>query len=115
VLGRRANTLPPQYALANERPDPPDYTERVVALVHTLKATPATTPAGMAALCAEGITHIYNGQDQGGVGVTARPLFTPAELDASPHFTRQYAADRVSIYSFDRAACPPSGPPAAGD
>lgn len=107
LLAGRENTMPPQYAIANERPDPPDYTQRVVGLVHELRAAPPTTDAGMQILCAWGITHLYNGQGQGAVGATARPLFTPAELDASPHFTRQYAEDRVRIYSFDRQVCAP--------
>jgi hypothetical protein len=107
LLGLRANTMPPQYALANERPDPPDYTRRVVELVHTLKASPPASAAGMAALCAEGITHVYHGQGQGQVGTVAAPLFSPADLDASPHFALVYAADRVRIYAFDRAVCRP--------
>lgn len=106
LLAGRANTMPPQYALANERPEPPDYTQRLVGLVQGLRAAPPATDEGMRILCDWGITHLYNGQGQGAVGTTAQPLFTPAELDASPHFTRQYAEDRVSVYSFDRQVCP---------
>ena len=106
LLAGRSNTMPPQYAIANERAEPPDYTKRVVALVHDLRAAPPTTPEGMQILCAEGITYLYHGQGQGRVGATAAPLFTPAELDASPNFTLRYAQDRVAIYSFDRQVCP---------
>lgn len=105
LLAGRANTMPPQYALANERPEPLNYTQRLVELVHTLKATPPSTEAGLRTLCSYGITHLYNGQGQGGVGVTARSLWTPAELDASPYFVRTYAEDRVTIYRFDRQRC----------
>lgn len=107
LLAGRENTMPPQYAIANERPEPPDYTQRVVALVHELREASPSSDAGMQILCAWGITHLYHGQGQGAVGATARPLFTPAELEASPHFTRQYAEDRVRIYSFDRQVCAP--------
>lgn len=113
LLAGRTSTMPPQYALANERPDPPDYSERVVALVHRLRAASPETPEGMAILCEHGVTHLYTGQGQGQVGEIPPPqLFSPAALAQSPRFTLEYAQDRVTIFSFDRSGCPAA--PAGG-
>lgn len=105
LLARRANTMPPQYALLNEQPSPADYTERVVGLVAALEQSSPASPAGEAALCAEGITHVYIGQGQGQVGWGGQSLLSLDALRASPAFTLVYQRDLVSIFAFSRASC----------
>jgi hypothetical protein len=105
LLAGRQNSLPPQYALVNEVPDPPDYSRRVVELVAALEAAPLDTPAGLQAACREGVTHVYIGQGQGQVGAGAAALFTPAEFQANPAFSLRYRQDRVFIYALEPGAC----------
>lgn len=97
--------MPPQYALLNEQPSPADYTERVVGLVAALEQSSPASPAGEAALCAEGITHVYIGQGQGQVGWGGQSLLSLDALRASPAFTLVYQRDLVSIFAFSRASC----------
>lgn len=111
LLAGRANTMPPQYALSNERSDPPGYSQHVIALVETLRTTPPTTPQGLRALCEAGVTHLYTGQGQGAVGFGATPLFSPMALRRDPHYTLVYAEDRVTIFALDRGACAMAGAP----
>jgi hypothetical protein len=105
-LAGRANTMPPQYALFNERPSDPGYSNQVTALVSLLENQPAASPAGIAALCAQDVTHVYIGQRQGKVGADAHQLFAPQEFLESPSFRPVYHQDRVYIFALDPAACP---------
>jgi len=105
LLAGRANTMPPQYALFNERPFQPDYSRRVTELVVQLEDNPLPAPAGLRAVCEWGVTHVYVGQRQGWVGGGARQLFAPPQLSASPAFTLVYHQDRVYIFALDRAQC----------
>jgi hypothetical protein len=106
LLARRGNTMPPQYALSNEEPSPPDYTARLLEFYGQLRETPPPSPEGLRLICEWGITHVYNGQGQGQVGFGADTLFSVDELRASPYFDQVYRQDRVSIFAFDRASCP---------
>jgi len=103
---RRANTVPPQYAMLNETPHPPDYTARMVALVGDLAQTPLSSPDAIDILCQNGITHVYVGQAQGSVGYGAQPLFVPADLHANPALAPIYRRDRVRIFALEPDACP---------
>ncbi len=105
LLAHRANTMPPQYALLNELSSPPDYTQRVVALVAALEGGALGSPAGLQALCTDEITHVYVGQGQGAVGVSAQPLFGAAMMQGHPAFELIYRHDLVTVYKFRRAAC----------
>ena len=47
LLAERANTLPPQYALLNEAPIMPNYTQQVVDLVEVLEHNEPASAAGL--------------------------------------------------------------------
>ncbi len=101
----RANTMPPQYAMLNERPAQPGYTRRVVDLVATLETHSPASAEGLTVLCDWGITHVYIGQGQGRIGSGAIPLFAPADLRTSPAFDLVYHQDRVSIFALAPQHC----------
>ena len=109
LLGRRANTMPPQYALVNEIPSEAGYTQRVVGMVAQLEKVSPTSPEGLRLLCEWPVTHVYVGQGQGEVGAGASALFTPEELAGSPSFKLVYHEDRVYIFALDRSYCPSGG------
>jgi hypothetical protein len=105
LLARRQNTVPPQYALLNEKPDPKDYSQRVVALVNLLEKQPVTQSGSIAQLCQEGVSYIYIGQGQGEIGSGAHQLYSPQDLLASSAFRLEYRQDRVWIFSLNPKAC----------
>jgi hypothetical protein len=105
LLAGRQNTMPPQYALLNERPIQADYTAQVTSLVKLLESQPLTDPAVVGALCGQGVTHVYVGQRQGNVGAGVRQLYPPQELLESPVYKVMYHQDRVYIFALDPAAC----------
>lgn len=109
LLAGRANTMPPQYALANEVPIRPGYSQAVVDLVAALEQHRLDSPEALRSLCAFGVTHAYIGQGQGLVGLGARQLFSPDELRASPYFDLIYAQDRVLIFELDKVRFCPAG------
>ncbi len=103
LLANRENTIPPQYALANETPVDQGYSLGVVNLQATLEEKGVTSQDGIKLLCDYGITHVYIGQKQGAVGNPSKPLFTPAELATNGVFRLVYHIDRVYIYSVENA------------
>jgi hypothetical protein len=105
MLGKRQNTMPPQYALLNETPDPIDYSQKVTALVNTLEKQGLGQVDTLALLCKEGISHVYIGQGQGMIGAGARQLFSAQELSASYAFDLVYRQDRVWIFALKPSAC----------
>jgi hypothetical protein len=105
LLTERANSMPPQYALVNEAPDPPDYSQSVVELTATLETHRLDSPTALAELCRFGITHIYIGQGQGQVGFQVTQLFAPEELESGSVFRLRYRESRVLIYELDRSRC----------
>ena len=107
LLAGRANTMPPQYAILNERPSPPDYSKRVVGLVNQIQHQRIGHADVLRTLCAEGISHVYVGQLQGLVGVDAntRQLFSPAELAGNPAFRELYHQDLVYVFGLEPHAC----------
>jgi hypothetical protein len=107
LLGGRANTMPPQYALYNEAEIEPGYGQAVVELVATLEDSPPTTDRGLKAVCDFGVTHVYVGQGQGRVAAQELdPILKPAELAAHPAFDLLYHQDRVWIFALKDDACP---------
>lgn len=110
LLGERANTMPPQYALLNEVPTAPGYNQQVVALIRTLTANPPATPAALRALCEAGVTHVYIGQTQGLTGFGVTQLFTPEHFIAQPAFRLVYQKDRVYIFALVEGACETTAP-----
>ncbi len=105
LLTGRRSTMPPQYALLNERPTQPDYSDKVVELVETLEKHFPTDPSVQEEICQRGITHVYVGQLQGKASLEKIQLF-PAELDTQTGYLKLiYAQDRVKIYEFSRDFC----------
>ena len=102
--------MPPQYALLNESPARPGYSQQVVDLVTLLEGHSPASPEGLARLCEWGITHVYIGQGQGRVGAGAVQLFSPKALSNSPAFRLLYYQDRVWVFALNPEACGGSGP-----
>jgi hypothetical protein len=106
LLTERENTMPPQYALVNERETEPGYGRRVVELEAGLRRTPLTSLEGLALACEEGISHVYVGQGEGRVGKPPpEPLFTAEELSADPAFEAVYHRDNVWVFALADGAC----------
>jgi len=105
LLTKRENSMPPQYALLNERPFPPDYTERVVKLVGDLETISLESSEGIQLLCNNRITHVYIGQGQGEVGAGVQQLYAPEELEKNPSYDLIYNQDRVYIYALNQEIC----------
>ncbi len=105
LLAGRMNTMPPQYALLNETPADPGYSQRVVDLVAELEQHSPGSPEGLQRLCEEGITHVYVGQGQGNIGAGAVQLFSPDDLAVSPALRLVYREDRVWIFALNPSAC----------
>ena len=105
LLAQRGSMLPPKYALMNEQPNQPGYTQQVLELVGGLESAPPDTPEGLKKLCDWGITHIYVGQRQGQACDGCLQLYQPQQLDDDPAFQLIYRMDRVSIYALSPEAC----------
>jgi hypothetical protein len=103
LLAHRENTIPPQYALANEVPIESDYSLKVINLEAKLEKTDIASESGIRLLCEYGITHVYIGQKHGKVANLGEPLFTPAELATSSVFRLIYHQDRVYIFVVEGA------------
>lgn len=107
LLAGRSNTMPPQYALFNERSIDPGYRKDIVSLVNQLAQIPLTSADGLAAACDMGVTHVYVGQLQGQVGKPPpEPLFTADELLASPAVEPVYHEDAVWVFALAKDLCP---------
>ena len=105
LLARRENTMPPQYALLNEVPARPQYSQEVVDLVARLEQHAPSSAEGLKMLCKWGITHVYIGQRQGKAGAGAVQLFSPDDFSNSPAFYLLYHQDRVWIFGLNPDAC----------
>ena len=106
LLADRANTQPPQYAMVNEQPTIPGSRQKTVELVEFLENHNADDQDSIAALCDNGITHIYIGQGQGMTGAGVTQLFSADEFLADPEtYALIYSQDRVRIFEINPAAC----------
>jgi hypothetical protein len=105
LLANRQNTMPPQYALLNEMPIDPGYSQWVVNVVAVLREHPLVSEQGFRYLCDWGITHIYIGQKQGMAGIEAAPLFSNDDLRDASYFELIYQEDLVRIYAIRPAFC----------
>jgi hypothetical protein len=105
LLADRANTMPPQYAMLNEKPIIPNYTQQVVSLVETLETNAPASAAGLRALCGAGVTHVYIGQTQGLTGFGVAQLFAPDDFISQPAFKLVYQGDRVYIFALSEGVC----------
>jgi hypothetical protein len=106
ILAGRQNTIPPQYALLNEEPIEPGYSQRVVDLVAALETTSLNSTQGLNLLCIQGITHIYIGQLQGLVGaIWVEQSFSPDELINQSMVDLVYQQDRVYVFELKPDAC----------
>ncbi|MAT42521.1 MAG: hypothetical protein CL609_09285 [Anaerolineaceae bacterium] len=102
LLTKRHNTIPPQYALLNEKPIDPNYTEMVTERIKMIEE------AGLSSIipefCRGELTHLYIGQDHGLVGENNPKLFDEEDIDLE-YFSLVYKEDRVRIYQFKDAMC----------
>jgi hypothetical protein len=102
LLGERQNTMPPQYALMNERPADPEYTSKVVELIKTLERRPWVDAEMAEQLCAWKVTHVYIGQRTSRASIVPTPLFSPQDFASWPLV---YAQDRVRIFAVPDNLC----------
>ena len=109
LLTIRENSIPPQYALMNERPSPPDYSHNVIQLITDLENVSLASTEGIQSLCDYRINHVYIGQGQGKVGAGAQQLFAPEELIENPFFDLIYRQDRVYIFALKQDYCGGNG------
>lgn len=107
LLAGRENTMPPQYAMLNEVPFDPQYTQNIVNLVDTLEDYELSSDEALHALCDHDITHIYIGQGQGQVGKGVPQLYGEQEITGNPAFALIYKQDLVRIYAFITDMCEP--------
>ena len=105
-MSNRPNTMPPQYALLNEKPEVATYSKQVVDLLAVLETNPPGSPESLQKICALSVTHIYIGQGQGTIGSGASALFSRKTLVESDRFTEIYHQDRVSIFKLNDGTCP---------
>lgn len=105
LLAGRGNTMPPQYALVNEKPLTPGYTQAVTQLVKDLQIFSPTSREGLRLLCQQAITHVYIGQGEGRIGFEAVPLLSVEKLMTSPSFDLIYQQDRAKVFMLNRQAC----------
>lgn len=105
LLANRSNTMPPQYALFNEKPIESDYSQRVIDLVRGFEKESPASSAGIRLLCNWGITHVFIGQRQGNVGAGVKQLYSAETFTSSKIFTPIYHQDRVFVYALNRQAC----------
>ncbi len=112
ILTQRQVTIPPQYALLEERSSSPDYTPAVNRLTKTLVEHGPNTPLDKTALCQfpQPITHVYIGQKRGLVtkaipNPPTTAMLSPEMLLQDSAFKLIYQQDRVLIFEFNRAIC----------
>ena len=105
LLANRRNTMPPQYALFNEKPIEPGYSQRVVGLVTSLEEDGINSSTSLALLCDWGVTHVFIGEGQGLVGVGLSQLFSPEELSKDSALKPVYEQGHVRIFELDPTAC----------
>lgn len=106
LLAQRASTLPP-ITYGSERSADPTYSQQVNELAAFLRerplsdATPVqidlSTPAALARLRAEGVTHVYSGAQAFPPPQSADWIDTE-RLQSSPAFEQVYAKDGVQIF-----------------
>jgi hypothetical protein len=104
LLTGRGSTIPPQYALMNEKPEDPAFTQTLLQNLQFFEEHSPDDPQAFQKLCEWGITHIYIGQQQGLASYEKIQLFSPEDLKSMPLV---YAQSRVRIYEFPRDGCPP--------
>jgi hypothetical protein len=108
LLAGRTTLVPPMYAAFGERESVPGSQQRLMEMGKALAAHPAPDPAGVAALCRAGVTHVYIGQRKGMIGRSARNVdFDPQALAASPDFQTLYHSENVWVFALTPGACPP--------
>jgi hypothetical protein len=105
LFAQRRTTMPPQYALFNERPADPQYSTLVVDLVTQLESAPFVPDDAIRTMCELGVTHAFVGQQQGLIGAGVRQLYGVADLHDDPRFDHIYQRDRTHVFEFDSGSC----------
>lgn len=104
LLTGRGNTMPPQYALLNERPIQEGYSQWIVEVHDEFRVHSPASPEGLKAMCRWGISHIYSGQKRGILGQPTALLNWQEWPDAA-WLDLVYAEDRVRIFALDPTYC----------
>ena len=99
LLASRANTVPPLTYVA-ERPEDPTYVEQVRNDLLYLEQVSPTSEEGVRFLQETGVTHVYVGVREGGVGDPDEPLLDVRALSAHPAFRIVYNWEGVRIYEL---------------
>ena len=105
LLTKRSNTIPPGYAIIDEKPIEKSYTQNMVKLVSTIQENGMESAETLQVLCDFGITHVYIGQGRGKVGVGVPQLFSVQEITSSPTYVQRYKKDLVRIYELAPEIC----------
>jgi len=96
TAGRQTTIPPMNYSF--EREPWPGYREWVNSLYQQIDELGIDNPQVVDELRRRGVTHVYIGQQQGGVSDFSTRSFDPAALLSSPSFTPVYHQDRVWIF-----------------
>ncbi len=104
LLTERRNTMPPQYAVLNERPEDPGYTKWTVDAINHFETYSPPSEEGLEAMCDWEVDYIYIGQRQGSVN-DPTPMLRWQEWEETSAFSLVYAKDLVRIYQIDPSYC----------
>ncbi len=99
LLAERANTVPPMPYGVEDGPFE-GYVKWVNQLPEEIAAKGLLDPDVLRLLEERKITHIYIGQQQGGVNNPGPQALNPSEIGSDPHFVLVYHQDRVWIFAF---------------
>jgi hypothetical protein len=102
LLGERSNTVPPlNYAI--EQGPRPEHREWINDLSRQIQGAQIDSPATLALLQEQGITHIYIGQRQGRVNYAGPNVLDPEALFHSDKYQLIYHQDRVWVFKVKRS------------
>ena len=104
LLTDRENTMPPQYAVLNEKPETPGYTVWTVDVINYFEQHSPSSQEGIRAMCKWGIDYIYIGQKQGSIN-DSTPLLAWKDWKQVFALNLVYSEDQVRIYQLDQQFC----------
>ncbi len=97
LLAGRENTIPP-LTYVSETPFSPDFPRLVHRFMSQIQASDLATPAGLALLKQNRITHVYIGQREGRMSNPKAPLLSAGTLLAAPYYEPVYHEDQVWVF-----------------
>lgn len=99
LIARRKNTIPPQYAILNERESEKGLTKSLINLVLTAETSGIQSSQFRLSACRLGVSYLYVGQRQGLVGADVRQMFSYQEARQIGRVV--YERDRVLLVSLE--------------